>query len=175
VNNEIIFAGFGGQGILFAGKLLSYAVMLSGYEVSWMPSYGPEMRGGTANCHVTISDEQISSPMIISPGILVSMNKPSYDKFAHTVSAGGTIINDSTLFEAQTDGAKCVNIPASRIALDCNAHKLANMVMIGKIIKETGILTLDSIMEALAKTVPSSKADLIELNKRMIMTGYETV
>ena len=174
MTNELIFAGFGGQGLLFAGRLLSYAAMLRGYEVSWLPSYGPEMRGGTANCHVIISDEPVSSPMVTSPTVLACMNRPSYEKFAQAVRVGGLLVNDSTLFEAQeAPGVRCVNIPASKIAIDNNLQKLANMIILGKIIKETDVIDMESVMEALVKTVPSGKNELIELNKKMIMTGYD--
>lgn len=175
MTHELIFAGFGGQGILFAGKLLAYAAMMSDKEVSWLPSYGPEMRGGTANCHVIVSDDPVSSPMVTVPTILAVMNKPSYEKFEQAVKPGGIIVKDSTLIDAKTTRTdiSCFDIPATQIAMDLNSDKLANMVMTGKIIKESGMLTMDLVLKALEKIVPPSKKQLIETNTKVLMAGYE--
>jgi len=175
MTHELIFAGFGGQGILFAGKLLAYAAMMSDKNVSWLPSYGPEMRGGTANCHVIVSDEPVSSPMITVPTILAAMNKPSFEKFEQSVKPGGIIVKDSTLIDAapsRTD-ISYFDIPATKIAMDLNSDKLANMVMTGKIIKESGMLDMDMVLKALEKIVPPSKQALIETNTKVLMAGYE--
>ena len=175
MTHELIFAGFGGQGILFAGKLLAYAAMMSESNVSWLPSYGPEMRGGTANCHVIVSDEPVSSPMITVPTILAAMNKPSFEKFEQSVKPGGIIVKDSTLIDAKparTD-ISYFDIPATQIAIDLNSDKLANMVMTGKIIKESGMLDMDIVLKALEKIVPPSKKELIETNTKVLMAGYE--
>lgn len=173
--HELIFAGFGGQGILFAGKLLAYTAMISDCEVSWLPSYGPEMRGGTANCHVIVSDQPVSSPMVTRPTILAAMNKPSFEKFEQTVKPDGVVVKDSTLIDlpvTRTD-IRCFDIPATQIAIDMQADKLANMVLTGKIIKETGMLDMDTVLKALEKVVPPTKKQLVELNTKALMAGYE--
>ena len=175
MTHELIFAGFGGQGILFAGKLLAYAAMMSEKNVSWLPSYGPEMRGGTANCHVIVSDEPVSSPMITVPTILAAMNKPSCEKFEQAVKPGGIIVKDSTLIDAKPSRTDIsyFDIPATKIAMDLNSDKLANMVMTGKIIKESGMLDMDIVLKALEKIVPPSKKALVETNTKVLMAGYE--
>ncbi len=175
MTHELIFAGFGGQGILFAGKLLAYAAMMSEKNVSWLPSYGPEMRGGTANCHVIVSDEPVSSPMITVPTILAAMNKPSFEKFEQSVKPGGIIVKDSTLIDAKPSRTDIsyFDIPATKIAMDLNSDKLANMVMTGKIIKESGMLDMDIVLKALEKIVPPSKKALVETNTKVLMAGYE--
>ena len=174
MTHELIFAGFGGQGILFSGKVIAYSAMNADKEVSWLPSYGPEMRGGTANCHVIVSDSPVSSPLVTLPTVVAAMNKPSFEKFEASVKPGGVVIKDSTLIEAENkrDDIKYFDIPATQIAMDMNASKLANMVIVGKIIKETGILDIDKVIEGLTKMIPAKKADLLELNKKAIMAGY---
>ena len=134
MTTQIILAGFGGQGILFAGKLLAYAGMLNGKEVSWLPSYGPEMRGGTANCSVIISDEQIASPIIQKPDVLLALNGPSLEKFEDAVVKGGTIIYDASLISSAKENAdvNICGISATETAIGMDAKTLANMVMIGK-------------------------------------------
>lgn len=172
--NEIIIAGFGGQGILFAGKILAYGGMLAGQEVSWLPSYGPEMRGGTANCSIIISNEKVSSPFVVNPNILVAMNKPSLDKFEDSVVKGGIIISDSSLVDRsikRTDITE-IKIPATKIAYEINAPKLANMVILGKLIKETSVLSLIEVQNAIKSSVPPSKTDLLEINNEAILKGY---
>ncbi len=175
MTHELIFAGFGGQGILFAGKLLAYAAMMGEKEVSWLPSYGPEMRGGTANCHVIVSELPVSSPLVTAPTILAAMNKPSFEKFENAVKPGGIIVKDSTLIDAGTKRSDitCFDIPATKIAMDLKADKLANMVMTGKIIKESGMLDMDLVLKALEKIVPPSKKQLIETNTKVLLAGYE--
>lgn len=174
MTHELIFAGFGGQGILFSGKVLAYSAMHADKEVSWLPSYGPEMRGGTANCHVIVSDSPVSSPLVTMPTVVAAMNKPSFEKFEDAVVPGGVIIKDSTLIEAENkrDDVKYFDIPATQIAMDMDASKLANMVIVGKIVKETGILDIDTVIDGLTKMIPAKKADLLELNKKAIMAGY---
>jgi len=172
--HELIIAGFGGQGILFGGKVLAYGGLLADKEVSWLPSYGPEMRGGTANCHIVVSDAPVGSPMIVNPGLLIAMNLPSLDKFEDFVVPGGTIIVDSSLIDRKvkrTD-VTVAYIPATQMASDMNAPKLANMIILGKLIKESDILTYDQLKTGLAKCVPASKADLLELNLKVIDAGY---
>lgn len=173
-NSQIVLAGFGGQGILFAGKVLAYAGLKAGREVSWLPSYGPEMRGGTANCSVVISDKPVGSPVIPKPDVLIAMNRPSLDKFEAALPAGGLIIADSSLVdrEAARDDVKVVKIPAREMALEADLGNLANMVIIGCLLKETGLFTLEEIKAGLEKSIPASKAALYEKNVKAIELGY---
>ncbi|MBE7044114.1 MAG: 2-oxoacid:ferredoxin oxidoreductase subunit gamma [Ruminococcaceae bacterium] len=175
MTTNIIIAGFGGQGILFAGKILAYAALLTGKHLSWLPSYGPEMRGGTANCHVIVSDEPVASPIINNPDVLIGMNKPSFDKFENTVVENGYIIIDSTLIDreiARSD-VKAYAVPATKTATDAGKGNLANMVMLGALIKATGIFTLEEIRKGVEKTTPASKQHLVEVNMEMIQKGYD--
>lgn len=172
--NELIIAGFGGQGILFAGKVLAYGGLMCDKEVSWLPSYGPEMRGGTANCHVIISDTPIGSPIITEPNILIAMNKPSLDKFENDVVSGGTIIIDSSLIDRKVErtDVNVFYIPATQMALDMNAAKMANMIILGKLIKETDIMSYEELKTGLTKCVPPTKAELVDFNMKIIDAGY---
>ena len=145
MTNEIIFAGFGGQGILFAGKVIAYAGMIKEKNVSHLPSYGPEMRGGTANCHVIVSDEPVASPVIIEPTSLVVMNGPSLDKFENSVLPNGKIFIDSTLVtnDVKRNDVDVYKIPATFLANDMGLPKLANIIMVGKLVKETKMFTYE--------------------------------
>lgn len=174
MTNEIIFAGFGGQGILFAGKVIAYAGMIKEKNVSHLPSYGPEMRGGTANCHVIVSDEPVASPVIIEPTSLVVMNGPSLDKFENSVLPNGKIFIDSTLVtnDVKRNDVDVYKIPATFLANDMGLSKLANIIMVGKLVKETKIFTYDEIKKAITKMVPSSKPELLENNMKAFDTGY---
>lgn len=171
---EIMIAGFGGQGVLFAGKLLAYAAMLENKHVSWLPSYGPEMRGGTANCSVIISDEPVSCPLVTKPNVLVAMNAPSLDKFEASVADGGKIFTDSSLITQDFKRNDTVNfaIPSTKMAEELQASKLSNMVLLGKVIKETNVLPFESILNALKKTVPASKQAMLEINQKALETGF---
>lgn len=173
-NGKIILAGFGGQGILFAGKVLAYAGLKAEREVSWLPSYGPEMRGGTANCHVVISDAHVGSPIIPNPNILIAMNRPSLDKFENAVEKDGFIIVDNSLIdrEINRDDVNIVKIPATELAMQAGFDSLANMVIVGKLIAVTGLFTLDEIRKGLEKSVPASKTALLEKNIKAIELGY---
>lgn len=172
---QIILAGFGGQGILFAGKQLAYAGMLTGKEVSWLPSYGPEMRGGTANCHVILSDKEIAAPMIQSPDVLIALNLPSMEKFEHAVKAGGKIFYDSSMIERapENDEASVYGIPATTIAESLGAKNLANIVMLGKVIKESDVLTMEEIAMTMEKTISARKKNLLELNMKCLQAGFD--
>ena len=174
MTHEILISGFGGQGILFAGKLLAYAAMLEEKQVSWLPSYGPEMRGGTANCSVIISDEPVSCPLVTDPTVLIAMNAPSFEKFEQTVVKGGEIFVDSLLVTSPFNRTDTKNhaLPSTKLAEDLQAVKLANMVLLGKVIKETNMLPFESVIKALQKTVPASKAAMLEINKKALETGY---
>jgi len=174
MTTNIVITGFGGQGILFAGKILAYAALLKEKQLSWLPSYGPEMRGGTANCHVIISDEPVGSPIIQTPDVLISMNKPSLDKFEDKVAKDGYIIIDSTLIDrkVERDDVTAAYVEATKLASDAGKRNLANMVMLGALIKATGVFTLDEIRAAVEKTTPPAKQHLVELNMQMIEMGY---
>lgn len=176
-NCEMIMAGFGGQGILFTGKILAHAAMLKNKHLSWLPSYGPEMRGGTANCHVIISDESVGSPIITSPNLLIVMNKPSLDKFEDTVVSGGTVFVDSSLIDRRVERGdiKSIYIAATQMADDCGRKSLANMVMLGAVIKETRLFTVDEIKETVKKVIPPKKAALIEPNIEAVELGYNSL
>ncbi len=174
-NSQIVLAGFGGQGILFAGKVLAYAGLKAGREVSWLPSYGPEMRGGTANCSVVISDKPVGSPIIPKPDVLIAMNRPSLDKFEDSLPAGGLVIIDSSLIDRDVarDDVTVIKIPAREIALEADLGNLANMVIIGRLLKETGLFTIEEIKAGLEKSIPASKAALFEKNVKAIELGYD--
>lgn len=171
---KILIAGFGGQGILFAGKALAFTGLKAGMEVSWLPSYGPEMRGGTANCSVTLSDTPIGSPIVDKPDVLVAMNLPSLEKYINETEKGGYIIYDSSLISSKAERADVTikGIPATKLASDNALDGLANMIIMGKVIKETGVLTLDQIKNSLAQMVPAKKAQLLENNIKAIELGF---
>ncbi len=171
---KILIAGFGGQGILFAGKALAYTGLKCGKEVSWLPSYGPEMRGGTANCSVTISDDPIGSPIVDKPDVLIAMNLPSLEKYYNETEPKGYIIYDSSLITKQDtrDDVITVGIPATKLASDNGLDGLANMIILGKTVKETGILTLEQIESSLSQMVPAKKAELLKNNIKAIELGY---
>ena len=173
--HEIILAGFGGQGILFAGKLLAYLGMVADKELSWLPSYGPEMRGGTCNCHVILSDEPVSSPLITKPTVLFAMNQPSVDKFIDSVAEGGVVVYDSSLIteEIKRKDVTVVAIPATKLANEMGASKLANMILTGAMIKATGLADIDTVEKALSKVIPAKKADMLALNLNCIKKGME--
>lgn len=173
MTSQILITGFGGQGVLFAGKFLAYNGLMSGKQVSWLPSYGPEMRGGTANCSVIISDEAVGSPIVSNPDILVCMNLPSLDKFEKAAAVGAKIFVDSTLIERKvlrTD-VETFYIPATRLATDAGTPTLANMIITGKILKETGFDT-QSIKDALKKVVSAKHPELYDKNLNAINIGY---
>ena len=171
---NLLIAGFGGQGVLFAGKFLAYKGLLEGKQLSWLPSYGPEMRGGTANCSVIISDEPVGSPIVSNPDVLMVMNLPSLDKYESATVVGGKIFVDSTLIERKVErtDVEAFYIPATRLAKDAGFPTLANMIMVGKLIKETGMVSYEGIRDALAKVVSAKHADLLEINLKAIETGY---
>ncbi len=174
-SSQIILAGFGGQGILFAGKVLAYTSLETERNVTWLPSYGPEMRGGTCNCSVVVSEKTaVGSPVIANPDILIALNLPSLDKFEDMVAPGGYIILDDSLIDRdvkRTD-VNVIKIPATRLTNEHHLETLANMVVIGKMLKETGLFTPDEIKIGIEKSVPASKAWLIEKNIEAVNLGY---
>ena len=172
---QFLFSGFGGQGILFAGKFLAYKGLMDKKQVSWLPSYGPEMRGGTASCGVIISDEPVGSPIVANPDVLVAMNLPSLDKYESAVAPGGMIFADSTLIErkVQRDDVKVFYIPATKLANDNGTPTLANMVLMGKILKELNDFGEDSLRAALGKVISAKRADMLEVNLHAMEIGAD--
>ena len=172
---QILIAGFGGQGVLFAGKFLAYKGLMENLQVSWLPSYGPEMRGGTANCSVIISDTPVGSPIITNPDVLVAMNLPSLTKFVDAVVPGGKIIIDSTLIDAKVDrtDVEVFYVPATQIAKDAGFSTLANMILAGKVLKETDAVSFDGNKQTLESFIPAKKANLIDINCKALQAGYD--
>ena len=174
MNKQILIAGFGGQGILFSGKFLAYEGLIDEKEVSWLPSYGPEMRGGTANCSIIISDEKIGSPIVDKPDILIAMNTPSFDKYIDEVRPGGQVFVDSSLINKKTDrkDIEAYYIPATKLASDENLSGLANMIMIGLMIAKTDIIPNENIEKAMKKVVSAKKQNLFDLNMKAVDFGF---
>ncbi len=174
MENKILIAGFGGQGILFAGKFLAFEGLFEGKEVSWLPSYGPEMRGGTANCSVIISEKPIGSPIVSNPDILIAMNLPSLDKYEDAVPAGGHVIVDSALIDRKVkrEDVSAHYIPATKLASDNSLTGLANMIILGYMMKHTDVIPYENAMSVMEKFVSAKKPELLELNKKAIELGY---
>ena len=172
---QMLLSGFGGQGILFAGKFLAYKGLTDGKQVSWLPSYGPEMRGGTASCSVIISDEAVGSPIISNPDILVAMNLPSLDKFEKSVASGGIILADSTLIErkVERDDVTVFYVPATRLASENGFPTLANMILMGKLLAVLGEFDADALNSTLAKVIPPKRAEMLETNLKALKLGAE--
>lgn len=175
-DQQIIIAGFGGQGILSMGQILAYAGLLEGKNVSWLPSYGPEMRGGTANCNVVISDELVSSPIVKEADVVIVMNLPSMEKFEKNVAAGGNLLINSSLISENIskEDVKVFKIPANDIADELGNAKVANMVMLGAYVEISKIVSKQSIIESLKKVL-LLKDDFIKINEDALMRGAETV
>ncbi len=173
MSEEAIFAGFGGQGVLSMGMMLAYAGMIEGKEVCWMPSYGPEMRGGTANCITIVSDSLISSPIISTFDTVVALNQPSLDKFESKIRPGGSIMYDSSniLNPPKRDDITVYAIPGSDEALKLKNTKVLNMVILGAFIAARKTVKVDSVMEALAEVLPKRHHKLIPLNKKAFEAG----
>lgn len=173
---KYLFAGFGGQGILFSGKVLSYKGLTDGKNVSWLPSYGPEMRGGTANCSVIISDTPVGSPIVSNPDVLIAMNLPSLDLYEDKVASGGMIFVDSSLIERKVkrDDVKVFYIPATKLASDNKIDKLANMIIMGKVLKETnGFEDEQGVFNALQKVISQKHKDMFEVNLNAMRIGRD--
>lgn len=175
MTHDILLAGFGGQGILFAGKILAYSGLMDNKEVSWLPSYGPEMRGGTCNCSVCISDNEVASPLVNEPEILIAMNTPSLEKFVDSVKAGGTIVVDSTMVDATVErtDVNTYYIPATQLATDNDLPGGANIILLGKVFKETGIVSAETFKKAIEKVVPAKKAALAANNLKAVQIGMD--
>ncbi len=177
MREEIIMAGFGGQGIMSMGQLLAYAGMKEGKEVSWMPSYGPEMRGGTANCTVIVSDSRIPSPLSSRPDTLIVMNLPSLNKFAPIVKKGGTIILNSSLIDSEVkrDDVEVIEIPANEIANKLGNSRIANMVVLGAYLTHHKIIDIATVKESLKSVLSERHHNLIPLNEKALDRGTEIV
>lgn len=177
MNEEIIIAGFGGQGVLSMGQVLSYSGVIEKKEVSWMPSYGPEMRGGTANCITIISDEAISSPIISTFDTVIALNQPSVDKFEHAVKPGGLLIYDSTnvIHPPTRTDIDIVSIAASAEAVKMNNGKILNMIVLGAFLKKKPIIKMENILAGLKKVLPERYHSLLPLNEQAIKRGMELV
>ena len=173
--NQIVIAGFGGQGLLFSGKVLAYAGLIEGRELSWLPSYGPEMRGGTANCNVILSDIPIGSPIVQKPDILMVMNNPSLEKYENAVIPGGKIFIDSSLIAKQVErtDVEAYYVPATQMAMDMGMPTLANMILLGTVIAKTGCINPDSLADALHKVIPARKANLFDANMKALQAGMD--
>ena len=175
MTHSYLIAGFGGQGLLFAGKFLAYKGLLENKEVSWLPSYGPEMRGGTASCSVIIGDEPVGSPIVEHPDVLMVMNLPSLNRYEQAVQSGGTIFVDSTLVERKLERSdvKAVYLPATRLAVENDMPSLANMILTGKILEEMNEFDMDGVQAALKKVVSAKHPEMFDLNLKALQIGRD--
>jgi 2-oxoglutarate ferredoxin oxidoreductase subunit gamma len=175
MTNEMIFAGFGGQGVLSMGMTLSYAGMIEGKEISWMPSYGPEMRGGTANCMVIISDTKISSPIVTAFDVVVALNQPSLEKFEHAVKPGGVLVYDTSSIitpPTRTD-IQVLAVPASEEAVKLKNSRTMNMIVLGALLARRQVVEIESVLQALKKVLPERYHHLLPLNEQALRRGLE--
>ena len=173
---KTVFAGFGGQGVLSMGLNLAQAAMLEGKNVTYLPSYGAEVRGGTANCTVAVSDEEIASPVASSPDFIIAMNQPSLVRFQNQIQSGGVLFINSSLFEAEISRGdiEIVRVPANSIAEELGSPKSANMVMLGAFTKKSNLVSVSSVIEELKSTL-KKKQKLIAINKKALLAGYDLV
>jgi 2-oxoglutarate ferredoxin oxidoreductase subunit gamma len=174
MQSEVIMAGFGGQGILLIGKMLAYAGMHEGKEVSWLPSYGPEMRGGTCNCTVVVSDKPVGSPVIRSPRAVLAMNLPSLEKFESDIRPGGLLLINSSLINRGTerDDLTVIEVPANQIATELGNPRGANMVALGAYLGATDAVSLDEVIVVIRETF-AAKPAVIDVNIEALQKGYE--
>jgi 2-oxoglutarate ferredoxin oxidoreductase subunit gamma len=175
MQKEIILSGFGGQGIMFAGQILSYAAMDAGREVTWIPSYGPEMRGGTANCTVVIADEEIGSPVVKNPDAALVMNLPSLDKYEPLVKPGGALVINASMVDrpAYRTDITTVAVPCNEIAEEIGSPRLANMVAVGALLECTGVISLQDLETALNNHMPGRHKNLLPKNVEALSRGLE--
>lgn len=175
MESSIVVAGFGGQGVLFAGQLIAYAGMESGKYVTWIPSYGPEMRGGTAHCVVIISDEPIGSPIVAEPDIVLALNQPSYDKYLQLVKSGGLLIVNSSLVELDDKDRldiEIVGVPANEIAEQHGSVKMLNMAAVGAMLACRPVLELEALEKAITGHLPQNKQHLVDANLGVLREGH---
>ncbi|MCL5257184.1 MAG: 2-oxoacid:acceptor oxidoreductase family protein [Chloroflexi bacterium] len=172
---QVLIAGFGGQGVLFIGQLLAYAGLKEGLEVLWLPSYGPEMRGGTANCISIISTDKIWSPIVPRPKSLIAMNWPSLDKFEPKVVPDGVLVANSSLIERdiQRHDLRAYAVPASGVAQDLGNVRVSNMVALGAYVGATGVVSSEAVLSSLIKMLGDRKASLVDVNASAFRRGYE--
>ena len=173
---ELIIAGFGGQGVMSMGQLITYAGMIENKNVAWIPSYGPEMRGGTANCAVTVSDREISSPVVTEPSTIIIMNQPSLHKFLPILKPGGLLLINSSLVTADIsrNDLRVLEIPSNELANEkLDNTRVANIIILGAYIEITKVVTIDSIIESLKKVLPERRHNLIPLNRQALELGAE--
>jgi 2-oxoglutarate ferredoxin oxidoreductase subunit gamma len=178
MEKSFVFAGFGGQGVILAGKLLAQAGVDHGLQVTWLPSYGPEMRGGTANSTVILSDDAIGSPVVDNPTALVAMNLPSLDRFENTVAEAGTILVNSSLITrpANRNDVRTLRVPLNDVAASLGNSRAANMVALGAVIKATGVIPLELMKGTMARVLShKDSAKLITVNEQALEAGYDAV
>lgn len=177
MTTKAIMAGFGGQGVVLMGTLLSYAAMIEGKHTTFFPSYGAEMRGGTANCSVVVSDKEIASPVVTQPDCMVVMNVASFDRFEGQVSPGGMLFVNSSLVEKTTSRKDIeeVRVPANEVAEELGSSRAANMVMLGAVIGKTGVVRVESAIESLPKVLSERAMVFLDLNKKALIRGFELV
>jgi 2-oxoglutarate ferredoxin oxidoreductase subunit gamma len=176
METSIIIAGFGGQGVLFAGQLMAYAAMADGRHVTWIPSYGPEMRGGTAHCVVIISEEPIGAPVVARPDVAVVLNQPSFAKYEPLVKPGGLLVVNSSIVTATSgrDDIDVAYVAANAIAEEFGTVKMMNMAALGALLAHRPILSLESVYQTVIDHLPATKAHLAEPNKQVLQRGYES-
>jgi 2-oxoglutarate ferredoxin oxidoreductase subunit gamma len=175
MQQEVIIAGFGGQGVLFTGQLLAYTAMDEGKEVTWIPSYGPEMRGGTANCTVVVADEEIGSPFVKNPTAVIAMNLPSLDKYENLVAEGGVLVVNASMInrEVKREDITVVSVPANDIALEMGSERSMNMIMLGALLANLDLLSLDAVEKALEAHLPKRHHKFLPANKVALHKGAE--
>lgn len=173
MQEEVIISGFGGQGSLFAGQLLAYATMEEEYHVTWIPSYGPEMRGGKARCTVVISDEEIGSPLVRRPSAAIVLNIPSMEAFEPAVKPDGVLVVNSSLVpqESDRDDIRAIYVPATDMAIEIGNVRLANVICLGALVKATGVVSLEAVEKALDEHLPERHRKLLGLNKEALEKG----
>jgi 2-oxoglutarate ferredoxin oxidoreductase subunit gamma len=173
MQTEIMIAGFGGQGVLFAGQLIAYAALDEGKETTWFPSYGPEMRGGTANCTVIVADEEIGSPFVRNPQAVIAMNQPSLDKYEPLVRPGGILVVNSSIAERASyrEDIHVLQIPGNAIAEQLGEKRMTNMVLLGALLSALPVMPVEAIERALAAHLPERHQKLLPLNYRALRAG----
>jgi len=173
MHHEIIISGFGGQGALFAGQLLAYSALAEGRYVTWIPSYGPEMRGGTANCTVIISDDEIGSPLTRHPTAAIVLNPPSFDRFEPAMKPGGVLAVNASLVSTRSarNDLRVIYVPANDIALELGTMQLANMVLLGALIQATGMLKFETLDQVMEEHISARHRDKLPMNKQALRRG----
>lgn len=175
MQKEIIIAGFGGQGVLFSGQVLAYGAMDAGKEVTWIPSYGPEMRGGTANCTVVIADEEIGSPLVEHPPLAIALNLPSFDKYEESLQTGGTLIVNQSMVDrgAKRKDIHVILVPCNQIAEEIGDKKLTNMVAVGALLSVLPEISIKDVEKALENHLPARHKHLLPKNYEALKRGFE--